>query len=93
MSDAALAAEGISFAYQSRDPVLRLVSASIPRGGLVGILGPNGSGKTTLLRLLGGLLRPSAGRISLDGTGMAASRHAQARITPPWHKYRYPDWE
>ena len=43
------------------------MSARIPRGGLVGILGPNGSGKTTLLRLLGGLLRPSAGRIALDG--------------------------
>jgi iron complex transport system ATP-binding protein len=43
------------------------VSAGVARGGLVGILGPNGSGKTTLLRLLGGLLRPSAGRILLDG--------------------------
>jgi iron complex transport system ATP-binding protein len=39
----------------------------VPRGSLVGILGPNGSGKTTLLRLLGGMLTPSAGRITIDG--------------------------
>jgi iron complex transport system ATP-binding protein len=50
--------------------VLDTVSAAVARGGLVGILGPNGSGKTTLLRLLGGLLRPSAGRILLDGADL-----------------------
>ena len=50
--------------------VLDDVSAAVARGGLVGILGPNGSGKTTLLRLLGGLVRPSVGRISLDGVDL-----------------------
>ena len=43
------------------------MSAVVPRGGLVGILGPNGSGKTTLLRLLAGLLRPSSGRVLMEG--------------------------
>ena len=43
------------------------VSVDVPRGSLVGILGPNGSGKTTLLRLLGGILAPGSGRISIDG--------------------------
>jgi iron complex transport system ATP-binding protein len=42
------------------------VSLTIPRGGLVGILGPNGSGKTTLLRLLSGTRRPFSGRVLLD---------------------------
>ena len=46
------------------------MSAEIPSGGLVGILGPNGSGKTTLLRLLGGLVRPSSGRVSLDAADL-----------------------
>ena len=67
MTDPGLAAERISFEYGSSGAVLDDVSASVPRGGLVGILGPNGSGKTTLLRLLGGLLRPSSGRVVLDG--------------------------
>lgn len=43
----------------------------VPRGGLVGILGPNGSGKTTLLRLLSGTRAPSSGQVLLDGRPLA----------------------
>jgi iron complex transport system ATP-binding protein len=67
MNDAGLVAEGVSFAYRGAARALIDVSARVSRGALVGILGPNGSGKTTLLRLLGGLLRPSSGRVTLDG--------------------------
>src|SRR5689334_23908376 len=80
MTDPGLAAERLSFEYGSSEAVLDDVSAYVPRGGLVGILGPNGAGKTTLLRLLGGLLRPSAGRISLDGADLrTVSRAIMAR--------------
>jgi len=41
------------------------VSLDIGAGEFVGLLGPSGAGKSTLLTLLGGLLRPSAGRIHL----------------------------
>lgn len=44
------------------------VSLSVTPGSLLGVLGPNGSGKTTLLKLLSAALRPTGGRISLDGT-------------------------
>ncbi|MDH5445441.1 MAG: ATP-binding cassette domain-containing protein [Gammaproteobacteria bacterium] len=44
---------------------------SIKPGELVLIMGPSGSGKTTLLSMLGGLLRPSSGRISIDGTELS----------------------
>ncbi len=78
MSSAGLAAEHVSFAY--RGFVLDDVSARFAQGGLVGVLGPNGSGKTTLLRLLGGLLRPAGGRISLDGADLrTVSRAIVAR--------------
>jgi iron complex transport system ATP-binding protein len=77
MSNLGLAAEGVSFSYRGArlrgeegSLVLDNVGASVARGGLVGILGPNGSGKTTLLRLLGGLLKPSGGRIVLDGADL-----------------------
>jgi len=43
------------------------VSLSIGRGEMVLIMGPSGSGKTTLLSMLGGLLRPTDGRIAIDG--------------------------
>ncbi len=52
----------------------------VPTGGFVGILGPNGSGKTTLLRALAGVIRPSRGRVRLDGDDLArVPPHARAR--------------
>lgn len=41
---------------------------TVARGEIYGLLGPNGAGKTTTLRMLAGLMRPSAGRIAVDGT-------------------------
>ncbi|MDQ3069868.1 MAG: ABC transporter ATP-binding protein [Acidobacteriota bacterium] len=50
-----------------RIEVLRGVNMSIPKGEFLALMGPSGSGKTTLLNLLGGLDRPSAGAIDVDG--------------------------
>ena len=49
------------------------VSVSVPTGTVTAVLGANGAGKTTLLRTISGLVRPSAGSVTLDGekiTGM-----------------------
>jgi ABC-type polysaccharide/polyol phosphate transport system ATPase subunit len=46
---------------------LRDVSLAIGGGEAVGLVGRNGSGKTTLLKLLSGILKPTAGRVSVDG--------------------------
>lgn len=44
------------------------VNFSIPKGGIVGLLGPNGSGKTTLIKLAMGMLHPTSGEILVDGS-------------------------
>ena len=46
---------------------VRNVSLQIERGSIYGLLGPNGAGKSTTLKMLVGLLRPTGGRIILDG--------------------------
>lgn len=46
---------------------LNYVDLTLPRGKIVGLLGPNGSGKTTLIKLAAGILTPTAGEILIDG--------------------------
>lgn len=47
------------------------VSFSIARGEIYGLLGPNGAGKTTTLRILSGMLKPTSGRVMVDGHDVA----------------------
>ena len=61
--------DGIVAGYEDQT-VLRGLSLHVPPGRVVALLGPNGAGKTTALRVASGLLRPSAGAISLDGTSL-----------------------
>jgi len=79
-----LSADRVGFAYRAgrgegRGPRFELddVSLVVPRGGIAGVLGPNGSGKTTLLKVLAGVLRPSTGRVYLDGEDLAGLTRAE----------------
>ena len=49
------------------DPILREVSLGVSGGDRIGIVGRNGGGKSTLLNVLGGVLQPDSGRVSLTG--------------------------
>ncbi len=57
-----------------RTQVISGVSMTVPDGAVVSVLGHNGAGKTTLLRAVVGLLKPTAGRIRLDGEDISALR-------------------
>src|SRR6266480_2893718 len=55
---------------------LKQLDLNVPSGAIYGFLGPNGSGKTTTIRLVLGLLRPLAGRITVLGDPMP-EQHAR----------------
>jgi phospholipid/cholesterol/gamma-HCH transport system ATP-binding protein len=59
----------VNFAYDVR-PVLKGINMTVPRGGIVAIMGLSGCGKTTLLRMIGGVLRPSTGTVTVAGRVM-----------------------
>lgn len=54
-------------------PVLKRVSLTIQAGELVVVVGPNGMGKSTLLAVLGGMLAPQHGRVTIQGRQRRAS--------------------
>jgi putative ABC transport system ATP-binding protein len=64
----------VSKRFDRRGDVAALtdVNLTIPRGQMVSIVGPSGSGKSTLLNLIGGLDRPTAGEVRIDGDALGA---------------------
>jgi putative ABC transport system ATP-binding protein len=56
------------------------VSFSIEKGQFVAIIGPSGSGKSTLLHILGGVDRPTAGKVFLEGQDVFAQNEDQLAI-------------
>src|SRR4030043_1117070 len=46
------------------------LNLSVPKGEIFGFIGPNDAGKTTTLRMMGGVLAPTEGSVSIDGINM-----------------------
>ena len=70
-----LKVENLSKVYGSGEREVRAldgVSFSVPKGQFLAIIGPSGSGKSTLLHILGGVDRPTSGKVFLEGQDVFA---------------------
>ncbi len=84
----ALRLESVSLRYPSGIEALHDLDLEVAAGSLTAVIGPNGCGKSTLLRLLAGLLRPTAGRVTVNGQppragdGRVGLAFQQPRLVP-----------
>ncbi len=67
----ALRVHDLHYAYADGYAALHGVSLDIPQGQFVAVVGPNGAGKSTLLRHFNGLLRPTRGKVYVNGQDTA----------------------
>ena len=87
-----VAIEDVRFSYPGGARALDGVSLEIARGTGLGVVGQNGSGKTTLAKHLNGLLRPTAGRVVVEGLDTARhpvralARHVGYVFQNPGHQ-------
>ena len=58
------------------------LSLTLPKGKIIGLLGPNGSGKTTLIKMLNGLLTPTEGTILIDGSHIGPQTKSKVAYLP-----------
>ena len=90
--------DNLTYIYSQGTPwehkALDGVSFAIERGEFVGIIGHTGSGKSTLIQQLNGLLKPTSGRVLLDGTDIwtdkATTRQARFRVGLV---FQYPEYQ
>ena len=93
MNEYILQGRDLSKKFSGR-PALNGINMDIPRGRIIGLLGPNGSGKTTFMKLANGLLVPSGGSILIDGhkpgpeTKQAVSYLPDKDYLPDWMKVK-----
>jgi ABC-2 type transport system ATP-binding protein len=69
-------ATDVRLTYADGTEAVRGVDLQIPRGEFFGFLGPNGAGKTTTIKLLSTLLRPTGGRVRVNGFDVATEARA-----------------
>lgn len=75
-----LSIEGIAKTYAGGVEALKPVDLQIGRGEIFALLGPNGAGKTTLIGIICGLVKPSAGRVLVDGLDAATDWRKARRM-------------
>ncbi|MGN6473188.1 MAG: ABC transporter ATP-binding protein, partial [Mycobacteriales bacterium] len=88
-----ISTSGLTKRFHSGQVAVDHIDLTVERGAVYGFLGPNGSGKTTTIRMLLGLIRPTAGTVSLLGDPVPGNEaHALAKVGalvegPAFHPY------
>lgn len=73
--------QGLTKKY-GRVTALDNISIDLPKGRIIGLLGPNGSGKTTLIKLMNGLLQPDSGQILIGGEPVGLKTKSMVAYLP-----------
>lgn len=73
--------EDVGFVYEGGIEALRGVSVNLAKGEYIAVVGGNGSGKTTLAKHLNGLLKPTSGKVLVDGVDSSRSSVANLART------------
>ncbi len=73
---------GLTKSYDTRSIAVNNVTLTLPKGKIIGLLGPNGSGKTTLIKMLNGLLTPTSGSIKINGQYVGVESKAHVAYLP-----------
>lgn len=73
---------GLTKTYDNNMAAVNNVTLTLPKGKIIGLLGPNGSGKTTLIKMLNGLLQPTSGSIRINGNEVGTETKAHVAYLP-----------
>ena len=84
----------VSFSYEEGKEILHKVNLEIPKGKTIALVGQSGSGKSTLMQQLNGLLKPTSGKVLLDGQDIWSdkklTRQARFRVGLV---FQYPEYQ
>ena len=85
-----LSAQHLRKRYGQKE-VVHEVSVSMQQGEIVGLLGPNGAGKTTSFYMITGIIKPTAGEVTLDGQDISTwPLYRRARVGLPTCRRKAP---
>ncbi len=90
-TDTAISTAGLTKHYPGVQALTDL-SLEVPAGSIYGFLGPNGAGKSTTLKILGGLIRPTAGSATVSGIPLAAGAAYRQQVGYLAQEPRFYDW-
>ena len=73
---------GLTKSYNANSTAVNNVTLTLPKGKIIGLLGPNGSGKTTLIKMMNGLLTPTSGSVKINGQPVGVETKARVAYLP-----------